>query len=50
MKLADPAYADELDTLIAEFGEAQARFEELGGYGSTPRRARILAGSGLRKR
>jgi ATPase subunit of ABC transporter with duplicated ATPase domains len=47
VKLADPAYADELDTLIADFGEAQARFEELGGYALDAKAREILAGLGF---
>src|SRR6188472_970639 len=30
--LADPARADEMDKLLARFGEVQARFDNLGGY------------------
>jgi ATPase subunit of ABC transporter with duplicated ATPase domains len=46
-KLADPAFADELDSVIEEFGEAQARFEELGGYALDARAREILAGLGF---
>ena len=46
-KLADPAHADELERLITEFGEAQARFEELGGYALEARAREILAGLGF---
>src|SRR5207302_6415244 len=31
--LADPARAGEMDRILARFGDVQARFEELGGYG-----------------
>jgi ATPase subunit of ABC transporter with duplicated ATPase domains len=46
-KLADPAYADQLDQVITEFGEAQARFEELGGYAMEAQARVILAGLGF---
>jgi ATPase subunit of ABC transporter with duplicated ATPase domains len=45
--LADPARADELDKLLARFGEAQARFDELGGYALDARAREILAGLGF---
>ncbi|MFZ5895368.1 MAG: ABC-F family ATP-binding cassette domain-containing protein [Myxococcota bacterium] len=45
--LADPAQADNLDQLVTEFGEAQARFEELGGYALDARAREILAGLGF---
>ena len=45
--LGDPARADELDQLVERFGEVQARFEELGGYGLESRAREILAGLGF---
>jgi len=45
--LADPARADELDKLLERFGEAQARFDELGGYALEARAREILAGLGF---
>ncbi len=45
--LADPERAGELETLVARFGEAQARFEELGGYGLEARAREVLAGLGF---
>ncbi|MFZ6181646.1 ABC-F family ATP-binding cassette domain-containing protein [Nannocystis pusilla] len=45
--LADPARMDELDALVTRFGEVQARFEELGGYGLDARAREILAGLGF---
>jgi len=45
--LADPARADELDTLVERFGHVQARFDELGGYGLEARAREILAGLGF---
>ncbi len=46
-ELADPAKADELERLVTEFGDAQARFEELGGYALEARAREILAGLGF---
>jgi ATPase subunit of ABC transporter with duplicated ATPase domains len=46
-KLSDPEQADQLDRWIAEFGDAQARFEELGGYALEARAREILAGLGF---
>jgi len=45
--LADPARAGEMDALLERFGEAQARFDELGGYGLEARAREILAGLGF---
>ncbi len=45
--MADPARADELDTLVERYGEAQARFEELGGYALDSRAREVLAGLGF---
>jgi ATPase subunit of ABC transporter with duplicated ATPase domains len=45
--LADPAQAHELDKLLERFGEAQARFDELGGYALEARAREILAGLGF---
>jgi ATPase subunit of ABC transporter with duplicated ATPase domains len=45
--LADPARADELETLVERFGQVQARFDELGGYGLEARAREILAGLGF---
>ncbi len=45
--LADPARADELDKLVERFGEVQARYEELDGYGLESRAREILAGLGF---
>jgi ATPase subunit of ABC transporter with duplicated ATPase domains len=46
-KLADPACADDMDRLVTEFGDVQARFEELGGYALDARAREILAGLGF---
>jgi ATPase subunit of ABC transporter with duplicated ATPase domains len=46
-ELADPALAESMDRLIEEFGEAQARFEELGGYALDAKAREILAGLGF---
>ncbi|HEY0135382.1 MAG TPA: ATP-binding cassette domain-containing protein, partial [Nannocystis sp.] len=45
--LADPARMHEMDALIARYGEVQARFEELDGYGLDARAREILAGLGF---
>jgi ATPase subunit of ABC transporter with duplicated ATPase domains len=42
--MADPGRADELDQLIERFGEVQARYDELGGYGLEGRAREVLAG------
>ena len=42
--MADPERADEMDTIIARYGEVQARFEELGGYALEGRAREVLAG------
>ncbi len=45
--LADPDRADEMEKLLERFGEVQARFEELGGYGLESKAREILAGLGF---
>ncbi|HWW49654.1 MAG TPA: ABC-F family ATP-binding cassette domain-containing protein [Xanthobacteraceae bacterium] len=42
--MADPARADEMDEIIAQYGEVQARFEELDGYALEGRAREVLAG------
>ncbi|CAG1010491.1 putative ABC transporter ATP-binding protein YheS [Myxococcaceae bacterium] len=44
--MADPD-RDDLDRLVERYGEAQARFEELGGYGLESRAREVLAGLGF---
>jgi ATPase subunit of ABC transporter with duplicated ATPase domains len=46
-KLGDPEFAAELEKLVEDFGEAQARYEELGGYALDARAREILAGLGF---
>jgi ATPase subunit of ABC transporter with duplicated ATPase domains len=46
-QLADPAHAGEMEALIERYGEAQARFESLGGYGLDARARTVLAGLGF---
>ncbi len=46
--MSDPAYADELSDIIEQFGEVQARFDELGGYALEARAREILAGLSFR--
>ena len=45
--LADPERMDEMEALIERFGEVQAQFDSLGGYGLEARAREILAGLGL---
>jgi ATPase subunit of ABC transporter with duplicated ATPase domains len=42
--MADPERADEMDDIIARYGEVQARFEELDGYALETRAREVLAG------
>ena len=46
-QLADPDMLDQMDQLVEAFGEAQARFEELGGYALDAQAREILAGLGF---
>jgi ATPase subunit of ABC transporter with duplicated ATPase domains len=48
-KMADPAYGDQLEQIVERFGEVQARFDELGGYGLEARAREVLAGLGFRQ-
>jgi ATPase subunit of ABC transporter with duplicated ATPase domains len=45
--MADPARADEMDDIIARYGEVQARFEELDGYALDGRAREALSGLGF---
>jgi ATPase subunit of ABC transporter with duplicated ATPase domains len=45
--LAAPENAERMEELVEAFGEAQARFEELGGYALEARAREILAGLGF---
>ncbi|HEY1545171.1 MAG TPA: ABC-F family ATP-binding cassette domain-containing protein [Xanthobacteraceae bacterium] len=42
--MADPDRADDMDDIIARYGEVQARFEELDGYALDGRAREVLAG------
>ncbi len=42
--MADPDRADEMDAIVARYGEVQARFEELDGYALEGRAREVLAG------
>ena len=42
--MADPARADDMDDIIARYGEVQHRFEELDGYALEGRAREVLAG------
>ncbi len=42
--MADPDRADEMDEIIARYGEVQARFEKLDGYALDARAREVLAG------
>ena len=45
--MADPERGGEMNALVERYGEAQARFEELGGYGLEARAREVLAGLGF---
>ncbi len=47
--MADPEQADALEANIERFGEVQARFQELGGYGLEASAREILAGLSFRE-
>ncbi len=42
--MADPARSDEMDEIIARYGEVQAHFEKLDGYAQDARAREVLAG------
>jgi ATPase subunit of ABC transporter with duplicated ATPase domains len=42
--MADPSRADEMEEIIAQYGEVQHRFEELDGYALEGRAREVLAG------
>src|SRR4030081_1844951 len=42
--MGDPDRADDMDDIIARYGEVQGRFEELGGYAMEGRAREVLAG------
>src|SRR5579864_4326468 len=42
--MADPSRADEMEAIIAQYGEVQHRFEELDGYALEGRAREVLAG------
>jgi ATPase subunit of ABC transporter with duplicated ATPase domains len=48
--LSDPERLDELDSLLARFGEVQAEYQQLGGYELEARAREILHGLGLEDR
>jgi ATPase subunit of ABC transporter with duplicated ATPase domains len=45
--MADPDRADDMEDIIARYGEVQGRFEELGGYALEGRAREVLAGLGF---
>ena len=45
--MADSERSGEMNALVERYGEAQARFEELGGYGLEARAREVLAGLGF---
>jgi ATPase subunit of ABC transporter with duplicated ATPase domains len=45
--MADPDRADEMDDIIARYGEVQGRFEELDGYALEGRAREVLSGLGF---
>jgi ATPase subunit of ABC transporter with duplicated ATPase domains len=42
--MADPDQADDLDAIVERYGDAQGRFEDLGGYALEARAREVLAG------
>src|SRR5262249_58428468 len=42
--MADPAQAGDMEALVTRYGEAQGRFQELGGYELEARAREVLAG------
>src|SRR5271157_5205759 len=47
--MGDPDRADDMENIIARYGEAQGRFEELDGYALEGRAREVLAGLGFRQ-
>ena len=45
--MGDPARADEMDAILARFGEVQEEYEHLGGYGLEAQAREVLAGLGF---
>lgn len=45
--MADPGRADDMDEIVARYGEVQGRFEELDGYALDGRAREVLAGLGF---
>jgi len=45
--MADPAQADEMDRILARFGEVQEEYDHLGGYGLEADAREVLAGLGF---
>jgi ATPase subunit of ABC transporter with duplicated ATPase domains len=45
--MVDPERADDMDEILARYGEVQARFEELDGYALESRAREVLAGLGF---
>src|SRR6201999_304706 len=45
--MADPDRMDEMDDIVARYGEVQARFEELDGYALESKAREVLAGLGF---
>src|ERR687897_2482314 len=45
--MADPAQADDMDRILARFGEVQEQYEHLGGYGLEAQAREVLHGLGF---
>jgi ATPase subunit of ABC transporter with duplicated ATPase domains len=45
--MADPAKGDDMDRILARFGEVQEEYEHLGGYGSKAQGREVLHGLGF---
>ena len=46
-QMADPEFADQMEKIVDRYGEVQARYDELDGYGLESRAREVLAGLGF---
>ncbi|MBI3843927.1 MAG: ABC-F family ATP-binding cassette domain-containing protein [Planctomycetes bacterium] len=47
--MADPARIDELDSIVARFGDVQGEYQQMGGYDIESRARKVLNGLGFRE-